>query len=63
MATVAPGMSMVVSVLQRVINDLIPFVDGRDIPENTFDSFIISLEFVYRELLVLEITSQLNDRE
>ena len=33
MATVAPEMSMAVSILQRVINDLISFVDGRDIPE------------------------------
>ena len=63
MTTVATGISMAVSILQRLINDLIPFDDGRDIPENTLDSFIISLEFVYRELLVLEITSQLNDRE
>ena len=45
--------------LQRVVSDLSTFVDGRDIPEDTLDSFIVSLEFVYRELIVLETTSQL----
>ena len=33
------------------------FADGRDVPEDVLDSFIVSLEFVYRELVVLETTS------
>lgn len=32
-----------------------------DIPEDTLDSFIVFLEFVYRELIVLETTSQFID--
>lgn len=51
--------NVAITVLQRVVSDLSAFVDGRDIPEDTFDSFIVSLEFVYRELIVLETTSQL----
>ena len=45
-----------VAILRRVSSDLSSFTDGREIPE---DSFIVSLEFVYRELVVLETTSQL----
>ena len=52
--------NVAVSVLQRVVSDLSAFVDGRDIPENTLDSFIVSLEFVYRELIVLETTGELS---
>ena len=33
------------------------YVDGRDIPEDTLESCIVSLEFIYREFLVLELTS------
>ena len=28
--------------------------DRRDIPEDVLDSFIVSMKFVYRELIVLE---------
>lgn len=48
-----------VSILRRISNDLTSSTDGRLIPEDVLDSFIVSLEFVYRELVVLEITSQL----
>ena len=48
-----------VAVLRRVSSDLSSFADGRDVPEDVLDSFIVSLEFVYRELVVLETTSQL----
>ena len=40
-----------VSILCRVSSDLSAFVDTRDIPEDTLDSFIVSLEFVYREVV------------
>ena len=50
---------MTVSRLRRVSSDLSSFADGRDIPEDVLDSFIVSLEFVYRELVVLDTTSQL----
>ena len=52
-----------VAVLKRVNCDLTAFTDGRDIPEDTLESFIVSLEFVYRELIVLETTSQLTDTQ
>ena len=54
------NVAVAVSVLRRVVSDLSVFVDGRDIPDDTLDSFIVSLEFVYREMVVLEATSQLN---
>ena len=54
------SLNVAVSVLRRVISDLSVFVDGRDIPDDTLDSFIVSLEFVYRELVVLEAMYQLN---
>ena len=38
----------------------IVFYDGRDIPEDTLEYFIVSLELVYRALIVLETTSQLS---
>ena len=46
-----------VQILRRVASDLAIFIDGRDIPEDTLDSFIVSLEFIYRELVVLEATN------
>ena len=49
-----------VTILQRVSSDLSAFFDVRDIPEDILDSLIVSLEFVYRELLVLETTSSLS---
>ncbi len=45
--------------LRRVANDLTRFSDGRDIPDDVLDSFIVSLEFVYREILLLEAMQQL----
>ena len=50
---------LAIDVLRRISSDLSAFADGRDIPEDVLDSFIVSLEFVYRELIVLETTSQL----
>ena len=52
-----------VAILQRVSSDVSAFADGRDIPKDTLDSFIVSLEFVYRELVVMETTSQLTDTQ
>ena len=42
------------------MSDLSVFVDGRYIPDDTLDSYIVSLEFVYREFVMLEATAQLN---
>ena len=42
------------------MNDLAVFSDGKNIPEDTLDPFRVSLEFVYRELIILNATSQLN---
>ena len=54
------GLQVSVNILSRIESDLSMFEDGRSISDDTLDSIIVSLEFVYRELLVLEATSQLN---
>ena len=41
---------LAVDTLRRISSDLSAFTDGRDIPEDVLDSFIVSMEFVYREL-------------
>ena len=51
--------SLAVDTLRRLSSDLPVFTDGRDIPEDVLDSFIVSMKFVYRELIILETTSQL----
>ena len=51
---------MSVNILLRIDSDLSIYGDGRSISDDVLDSIIVSLEFVYRELLVLEATSQLN---
>ncbi len=43
-----------ITILQRLTRDLLPFNDTRYIPEETLDAFIVSLESVYRELIILE---------
>ena len=43
-----------VTVLQRLSRDLLAFDDVRNISDVMLDSFIVSLEFVYRELICLE---------
>ena len=54
------SLNVAVSVLRRVISDLSVFADGRDIPDDTLDHFIFSLEFVCREMIALEATYQLS---
>ena len=44
----------------RVINDLEVFQEGRIIPEGTLDAFVVSLELAYRELVVLDTTTQMS---
>ena len=51
---------LAVTILRRISADLSVFNDGRNIPEDTLDYFIVSLELVYRELIVLETMSQLS---
>ena len=55
--------SWAVALLKRVIADLEVFEDGRNIPEGTLDSFIVTLELTYRELVVLDTTSQLSSSQ
>ena len=43
-----------VSTLRRVVSDLVPFQQGGAIPSDVIESFSISLELVYRELLAKE---------
>ena len=51
---------LAISILRRISADLSVFGDGRDIPEDTLDYFIVSLELAYRELIVLDTTLQLS---
>lgn len=57
------GLQVSVSILVKLENDLILFTDGRYIPDDTLDSMIVSIEFVYRELLALEATSQIEQAQ
>ena len=43
-----------VSTLRRVVSDLVPFQQGEAIPQDVAESFSVSLELVYRELLAKE---------
>ena len=42
------------STLRRIVSDLIPFQERRTIPSDVIESFVVSLELVYRELLAKE---------
>ena len=53
----------VITTLGRISSDLTIFCDGRDIPEDTLDAFIVSLEFCYRELIILDTLHQLNNAQ
>ena len=57
------GFQVAINILLRIDNELALFADGRSIPDDTLDSMIVSLEFVYRELLVFEAISQLNQQQ
>ena len=57
------GLDVAISTLRRVVSDLSVFSDGREIPDDTLECFIVSMEFVYRELLVLEAIYQLNEEQ
>ena len=50
----------VVSTLRRITSDLTMFRDGREVPRDVFDAFIISLEFCYREMVILDSLHQLS---
>ena len=41
-------------ILQRLLRDLGLFIDGRMISDTSLDTSIVLLEFVYRELIVLD---------
>ena len=49
--------------LQRVVTDLSPFQGGRSIPTNVLDCSVLSLEHVYRELLLWDTSVGLNSRK
>lgn len=52
--------STIISTLRRIASDLTMFRDGREIPRDALDAFIISLEFCYREMVILDSLHQLN---
>ena len=46
--------SWAIRTIRRVATDLTTFQDGRRIPLDVVDGFVICLELVYRELIALE---------
>lgn len=44
-------------ILQRLLHDLDMFIDGRVISDTSLDTFIVLLEFVYREMIALDLTA------
>jgi hypothetical protein len=48
-------MDSVVTRIHQIANDLAIFSDGRRIPENALESFILCLENIYRDLLVIDL--------
>ena len=50
---------LVVGILRRVAADVLVFEDCRSVPEDTLDSFILSLEIAYRELVIMDTVSVL----
>ena len=46
--------SWAIRTMRRVATDLTTFQDGRRIPLDVVDGFVICLELVYRELIALE---------
>lgn len=52
--------SFIVDTLRRIYDNLAIFSDGRNVPEDTLDAFVVAFEFSYRELVVLDILDFLN---
>ena len=52
-----------VSLLERVIADLVQAQDGRFLTRNNIELFLVSVELAYRELAVLELTNQLSTEQ
>ena len=52
-----------IQIIQRVVHDLLQFQDGRDIPPATLKSISISIELAYRELVVLDLANELNNKQ
>ena len=50
----------IASTLLRVIRDLDVFQDGRTVPIDVLDAYSISVELVYRELIVKEVLGESN---
>ena len=55
--------SWAVDTLRRFSAELLSYQDGRHIASDVLESFSVSLELVYRELLMLQSLSGLDDDE
>lgn len=55
--------SWVLDTLRRVVCDLAAYQNGEQVPLDVIESFLISLERVYRELLMKERINQWGERE
>ena len=44
-----------VNVLRRIVRDFDVYLDGRNIPESALDTFVVSLELVYRDLVAQQL--------
>ena len=52
-----------VDTLRRLSAELLSYQDGRQIASDVLESFAVSLELVYRELLMLQSMNGLDDNE
>ena len=54
-----------IQIIQRVVHDLLQFQDGRDILQATptLESISVSIELAYRELVVLDLANELNNKQ
>ena len=56
-------MNHCIQIIQRVVHDLLQFQDGHDIPPATLESISVSTELAYRELVVLDLANELNNKQ
>ena len=47
-----------INVLRRIVRDLNVYRDGRNVSESALDTFVVSLELVYRDLIAQQLLNE-----
>ena len=47
-----------INVLRRIVRDLNVYLDGRNVSESALDTFVVSLELVYRDLIAQQLLNE-----